>query len=86
MLEATVSGRGSRGVALNKRDGRRGLMTVEQRDVGGWETVDERDVGSCHIHKREMLGVAEGVKGDGSRSSLGDHRKRKETSSGRRGR
>ena len=71
LLEATVSGRGSRRVALDKRDGRRGLMMVEERDGGGWETVDERDVGSCLIHKREMSGVADVVKGDGRRPLVG---------------
>ena len=84
LLKTAVSGRGSRGVALDEGDGRRGRMMVEERDGRGWKTVDVRDVGGRLIRKREMSGVAEVVKGDGSRPLIGGGAPWETTGRGRR--
>ena len=43
-------------------------MTADEGDGrGSWVTVDERDGGSCLVSEWQMSGVAEEVKGDGSR-------------------
>ena len=84
LLEAVVEGGGSRGVPLDERDGKRGLVTAQESDGGGRDAVDVHGAGSRLICKPEMTGVPDVVEGDDSRPLVGRRASWETAGSGRR--